>query len=217
MNPRPGIRALGIAESTRGDACTIAGAVVRGDGIVDGAAFATATVGGLDATDAVIAIGEELDREDLRFLALGTVAPAWYNMIDVERVADETGLATVTVTFEASTGLEAALADAFSGVERDRRLAIYRSLPSREPCRVNDETVYVRSVGIESDTARELVETFTPTGGRPEPIRVARELARAAASYRERIVGGELASGGLTNHESTDTARADHGLADRDE
>ena len=187
MNHPPGIRALGIAESTRGEACTIAGAVVRGDGIVDGAAFATATVGGLDATAAVIAIEAELDREDIRLISLGAIAPAWYNLIDIERVADETGLATVAVTFEESTGLEAALADAFSGIERDRRLEIYRSLPSREPCRVNDETVYVRSVGLGQEDACELVRRFTPTGGRPEPIRVARELARAGARYRESI------------------------------
>ncbi|WP_290817840.1 DUF99 family protein [Halovivax sp.] len=185
MTPRPGVRALGVAESARDDRSTLAGAVVRADRVVDGAAFGSATVGGLDATDAVVELVDGLDREDVRYLLVGAVAPAWYNVLDLGRVHEATGLPTVAVTFEASDGLEDALAEAFSGEALERRLERYRSLPPRRELSVNDETVYVRAVGLSDEAAADVLRTFTPEGGRPEPIRVARLLARAGASALE--------------------------------
>ncbi|PSQ33541.1 DUF99 domain-containing protein, partial [Halobacteriales archaeon SW_12_69_24] len=50
----------------------------------------------------------------------------------------------------------------------------------RRPVTVNDERVFVRAVGCEEDEAADVVRAFTPEGGRPEPLRVARLAARAA-------------------------------------
>lgn len=182
---KPGVRALGVAESFREDRSTLAGAVVRADRVVDGAAFASCTVGGLDATEAVETLWDAAGREDVRYLLVGAVAPAWYNLLDLERLQTSTERPVVAVTFEASDGLEDGLRDAFSGDELDARLALYRSLPPRRELRVNDETVYVRSVGLATDEAAAVVRTFTPEGGRPEPLRIARLLARAGREYLE--------------------------------
>lgn len=191
MADSPGIRALGIADSSHAEWCTVAGAVVRGDRVVDGAAYSTATVGGLDATDGICSIVDSLDREDLAVLMVGSVAPAWFNVIDLERLRETSGLPTVAVTFEESEGLEEPLREAFSGDELASRLERYRALPPRRAVRVNDETVFVRALGLEPAAAADLVRTFTPEGGRPEPIRVARELARAGAAYRARTLDRE--------------------------
>ncbi|PSQ09470.1 DUF99 domain-containing protein, partial [Halobacteriales archaeon QS_7_68_65] len=53
---KAGVRALGVAESSRPDATrsTLAGAVVRADRVVDGFAFGSCTVGGTDATETVV-------------------------------------------------------------------------------------------------------------------------------------------------------------------
>ena len=48
---------------------------------------------------------------------------------------------------------------------------------------VDDETVFVRAVGLEDDAARDVVRGFTPEGGRPEPVRVARVAARAVDAF----------------------------------
>ena len=185
MSQKPGVRALGVAESVRGERSTLAGAVVRADRVVDGASFASCTVGGTDATDALVALVDDLDREDVRYLLVGAVAPAWYNLLDLGSIHEATALPTIAVTFEASDGLEDGLREAFSGEARSDRLERYRSLPPRRELRVNDETVYVRSVGIDTEEAATVVRTFTPSGGRPEPVRVARLVARAGADYRE--------------------------------
>ena len=186
---KSGTRALGVAESytgTAGDRSTLAGVVTRADRTTDGFAFADCTVGGLDATDAIVGLYDQLDREDVRYVFVAGVAPAWYNLIDLHAIHDDTTLPVLAVTFEASTGLEAALRDEFSGEALDARLDRYHRLPSREPVAVNDHTVYVRAVGLGADEAAAVVDGFTPEGGRPEPLRVARLAARAADAWRRR-------------------------------
>jgi endonuclease V-like protein UPF0215 family len=176
---KAGVRALGVAESFRGDRSTLAGVVVRASRVVDGFVFGTCTVGGTDATDAVIDLVDRLGRADVQYLFLAGIAPAWFNVLDLQQVHRETDLPVLSVTFEASNGLESALEEAFSGAALDERLAVYRRQPDRVRVAVNDETVFVRAVGPAHDKARTVVRGFTPEGGRPEPVRVARLVARA--------------------------------------
>ncbi|MCU4926607.1 DUF99 family protein [Halobacteria archaeon AArc-dxtr1] len=185
---KSGVRAVGVAESAGDDrqTATLAGAVVRADGIVDGLSYADCTVGGTDATAAVGSLLADLDRPDARYVLLGAVAPAWYNVLDLERLAEASDGPVIAVTFEESDGLAPALRAEFSGVELERRLTRYRALPPREPVAVGSETMYVRAVGCERQEAERVVQAFTDSGGRPEPIRVARLAARAARRYREK-------------------------------
>ncbi|WP_276249346.1 DUF99 family protein [Haloarcula rara] len=184
---KPGRRALGIAASDRDQRSHLAGAVVRADRAVDGFVFGTCTVGGSDATVAVCDMFDRLDREDLGYLFLSGIAPAWFNLLDLHAIHDHTGLATLSVSFEASPGLADAIRDAFASDDTIAdRLATYRAQPARRELSVNDDTVFVRSVGLEADEADAVVRAYTPTGGRPEPLRVARLAARAVAVERDR-------------------------------
>lgn len=181
---KAGVRALGVAESYRGERSTLAGAVVRASRVVDGFAFSSCTVGGTDATAAVGDLYETVDREDVRYLLVGGVALAWYNVLDLHALADRVGRPVVAVTFEESAGLEASLRESFDGDALDERLSAYRALPPRERLVVNDQDTYVRSVGIDAAAARDVVRAFTPEGGRPEPLRVASLAARGADAWR---------------------------------
>ena len=158
---KAGVRTLGIAESYRERRSTLAGAVVRANRVVDGFAFATCTVGGTDSTTAITSLFEDLGREDVRYLLVAGIAPAWFNVVDLHRLHEATGTPVLSVTFEGSEGLERAIREAFDG-----------------------ETVYVRSVGLADDEANDVVRTFTHEGGRPEPVRVARLAARGVDSFR---------------------------------
>jgi len=180
-----GTRALGIAESTTDAQSHLAGAVVRASRVVDGFVFGTCTVGGSDSTEAICSMVDSLDREDVRYLLVAGIAPAWFNVVDLQAVADDTGLPTVSVSFEASPGLEAAIRDAFADPRvAEERIATYRAQPDRHRLSVNGESVYARAVGIGPDDAADVVRAFTPEGGRPEPLRVARLAARARADNR---------------------------------
>lgn len=179
---KKGVRALGVAESYRGQEGNsyLAGAVVRASRVADGFSFTTATVGGTDATDAVIRLYERVDRDDIRLVMLSGVALSWYNIVNLRRVHKETDVPVVSVTYEESDGLRDAVLNEFDGDACDDRLALYDSLPSRR--RVGD--LYVRSVGVPDESADEWVRGFT-YDGRPEPVRIARLAARGLLGYEE--------------------------------
>lgn len=183
---KPGRRALGIAESfgSNAETSTLAGAVVRADRVVDGLQFGSCTVGGTDSTQAISDLYATFDREDIRYVLLSGVALAWYNIVTLDTIATRTGCPVLAVTYEESTGLEDPLRAAFDGDALDRRLQRYRQLPPRWALSVNGTTVYVRAVDLDRETARRVLRAYTPEGGRPEPLRVARLAARGAREFR---------------------------------
>ena len=159
---------------------------------VDGFAYATATVGGLDATDAVCTLVDRLDREDVRYLLVSGVAPAWFNLLGLDRLAEAFDRPVYAVSYEASPGLEPALREAFDGDALAERLAAYRSLPPRvsvEPADSGEEAPgsdgprFVRAVGVDPEDAAAAVRGLTRDGFRRcEPLRIA---ALAASAHRE--------------------------------
>lgn len=195
---KAGTRAIGVAESYRdarsgpGDeatgqsagSSTIAAAVVRADRAVDGLAFGSCTIGGTDATEAIVDLVGRLGREDGRYVLVSGIAPAWYNVLDLAAIHAGVDRPVVSVSFEASGGLEPALQEAFEGDELAERVERYRRQPDRSPVTVNGETLFVRAVGLKPEEAGDVVRAFTPEGGRPEPLRVARTAARAADRWR---------------------------------
>ena len=199
---KPGTRAVGIAESTTDDRCLLCGAVVRADRAVDGVGFASATVGTCDATDAILRLLDRLDRDDIRYLLVSGVAPAWFNILDLDRIAAVADRPVLSISYEASPGLAPAIEREFEGAARKERLAAYDRLPPRRRVEVTGETLFVRSVGFgdtdagdetaasddasapaASEAVAHIVRAYTPTGGRPEPVRVARLAARGAQTW----------------------------------
>ena len=187
---KKGVRALGIAESYRGEDgdSFLAGAVVRADAVVEGFRFTTITVGGTDATDRIVELYESFERDDLRFVLVSGIAPAWYNIVDIEAIHDETAVPVVSVTYEEGDedGLRSALEDEFEGDALEKRLALYDGLPPRRRLSVGEKDLYVRSAGVSDDRADGWVRGFTRSDEgsvRPEPVRVARLAARGLLDF----------------------------------
>lgn len=183
---KEGVRALGVAESYRGEdgESYLAGTVVRASRVLDGIVYTTATVGGTDATDAVVRLYKNADREDLRLLMVSGVALSWYNLVDLRAVHDATELPVLSVTYEESDGLRDAVKREFEGDAAKERLSVYDSLPPRRRLDNDGNELYVRSVGVEDERADEWVHGFTHDG-RPEPLRVARLAARGLLNHEE--------------------------------
>jgi hypothetical protein len=188
MAPKPGSRAIGIAASDGPNDSQLCGAVVRADRVVEDLVFARCTTGGTDATDACCELLERLDRPDARWLLLAGVAPAWFNLISLDDVHTAADRPVIAVSFEASNGLDGPLREQFSGEALRRRLAVYRSLPPRSAVAVGDTELWLRTVGIETAAAADVIRAFVPDGGdRPEPLRIARLAARAGREQAERV------------------------------
>jgi len=195
----PPSRTLGVAFSDGDRVSRIAGAICRADGTVDGLAYDACTVGGTDATQAVRSLVTDLGREDVRHVSLAGVAPAWFNLLDLEALQAAIDRPVTAVSYEASDGLEPALREAFDGEALETRLSTYRSLPSRHrvdpftddesaasatgrsttPTTAADPNrdlapLFVRAVGIDADRAATVVRSLVRAGfRRPEPLRVA--------------------------------------------
>lgn len=182
VNPyKKGFRVLGIAESfvRKHPKSVLAGVVMRRDLVVDGVALSTATVGGLDATEAVLEIFKALDRRDISCLMLSGAIISWYNIVDLERIHAETGLPLLNLTYEESPGIEQFIRRYFG--DDERRLELYRKLGPREPLLLKTGAkVFVRYYGMSKREAEAVLNAFTTHGGVPEPVRVANLVARAA-------------------------------------
>ncbi len=181
---KPALRVLGVAESfirARPES-VLAGVVMRADLRVDGLAFARATVGGDDATKAVLKIYEDLDRSDVNAFLLSGVAVSWFNIIDISEVFEKTGKPLICLTYEESPGLEKYIREYF--LQPEEKLRRYERLGERELLKLKtDYEVYVRVLGASADDARVLLNKFTLDGRVPEPVRVAKLAARAALKF----------------------------------
>ena len=186
---KKGIRALGIAESfVKGVSGTsvLAGVVLRADMIVDGFTFAEATVESMDATQKIIQMNKALDRDDVNVLLLNGCVISWYNVVDLDRVAQAVRLPLVCVTYDDSAGLEKYFEENFPD-DWHQRIEVYHRNGPRKPLKLHTgNTVYVRALNVsEGDTLR-LLNKFTHHGAMPEPLRIARLLARNLIRHRGR-------------------------------
>ena len=179
---KKGIRVLGIAESFRREEekSVLAGVVMRSDFFIDGVAFAKITVGGMDATEGILHIFESLQRADINVTMLNGCVISWFNIVDMKKVYEKLRIPLICVTYEESEGLEGHIKKHFEEDERDRRIKAYKKLGDRTPMRLrNNYEVLIRFLGMEKSEAGAILKKFTSHGRVPEPLRVARIIARA--------------------------------------
>tara|TARA_Y100000780_G_scaffold225090_1_gene237194 strand:- start:785 stop:1369 length:585 start_codon:yes stop_codon:yes gene_type:complete len=175
------IRALGIAESfvkTQNQSILV-GIVMRSDIVIDGVSYASATIKGDDATDTIINIYENLDRTDINFVILGGLIISMYNIIDIERLWQRLKIPIIGVTFKESEGLDSHIKQVFLDTWKNK-LEAYHRLGSREKIKLKTGyDVFIRVKGINTKSAEQALNKFVLQGSIPEPIRVARLIARA--------------------------------------
>ena len=181
---KSGIRAMGIAESTRplgtrkSILCSI---VMRSDLIIDGCIFGRATVGGNDSTENIISMFRNLKRKDINLIMILGSIISHYNVIDGDKIAEETGIPLVAITFKNSIGLDSSIRERFP--DWQQKLDMYDRIRDRRRVKLaTGYHVYLRPSLISFEEARKTVEKFTLQGALPEPLRVARLIARARAS-----------------------------------
>ena len=180
---KKGLRVLGIAESfSSRDFSVLAGVVMRKDLRIDGISFSRITVGGMDATEGVLELFRQMERKDINVILVSGCVIAWYNILDPSRVSRETGLPVVVVTYEDSDGLKDEIAHHFPG--DSARITAYESLGERSPLSLpTGHTIYLRSFGLDLHDAGRLCRDLILDGKIPEPLRIARLMARAAMHF----------------------------------
>ncbi len=159
---------------------------MRADMIIDGFTFSKVTVGGMDATEKIIEMYEFLDREDINVILLNGCVISWFNVINLSQVAGATKLPLICVTYNESEGLEVYFKKYFSQ-DWQKRTEIHRQNGSRTPLTLKTgHTVYTRFLNVNEKETLRLLNKLTLHGAVPEPLRIARLLARSL--MRSRVV-----------------------------
>ncbi len=177
---KKGIRVLGIAESYRGrERSRLCGVVMRRDLYIDGFTFGEITVGGSDATRVILGMIRSLAREDITGVMISGSVIAWYNIINPWSIMKDSGLPVISVSYEASGGLEEHIRHHFP--DEPDRMSAYSLLGERQPVRLHTgHILYARGYGLDTRDVTALCRMFVHHGKIPEPCRVARFCARAA-------------------------------------
>ena len=172
-------RLIAVAESFTLDApkSVYAGVVSYRDGEIEDVAIALATVGGLDSTDAILGMLESLGRQDIQLILLDGCILSWYNIVDVDRLAEK--LPVICLTFEEPRGnAESAIRKLFPA-DAEERLARLAKISNPIGLVVDGARMWIRAWGIDLRTAIRLVASLPRIGSVPYQIRVARRIARA--------------------------------------
>ena len=176
---KKGIRGLAIAESFSQDSkkSVLSGIVMSTDLVIDGFVVGYSTVGGDDATDSILTMYEKLDRPDVSFILISGIVISLYNIVDVKRISEKTGLPVIGVTYEESPGIENAIKHHFPDSYKSK-LAEYSKLGSREKITLHtSHNLYIRNEGCTALEAKQLLDKMTLQGSVPEPLRIAQLLA----------------------------------------
>jgi endonuclease V-like protein UPF0215 family len=178
---KKGVRVLGISESfikDKSKKSILTGLIMRADFVIDGFSFSKTTVGGMDATDSILEIYQKLGREDINLVFLNGCVISWFNIIELKRVYRDIARPIVCITYEKSEGLEKYLTEYF-GSEAEDRITKYKENGEREEFKLHTgKKIFVRYLGLNRDDAIQVLNKFTLHGSIPEPLRVARLLAR---------------------------------------
>ena len=176
---KKGIRGLSIAESfsQTSKKSVLSGIVISTDLVIDGFVFGHSTVGGDDATDAILAMHEKLDRPDVSFLLISGIVISLYNIVDVKRISEKIGLPVIGVTYEESSGIEDAIKHHFPESYKSK-LTEYSKLEPRKKITLHTScNLYVRNEGCTVLETKQLLDKITLQGSIPEPLKITQLLA----------------------------------------
>ncbi len=183
---KPGIRALGVAESFRQGQkrSVLAGVVMRSDFVIDGVAIGRTAVGGDDATSSIARLFRKFRRNDVNLILVSGAILSLYNIIDVDLLSKKTKLPVICLTYKETAGIEESIRRHFPE-GAGKKLEAYAKLGKRAGVRLHTGyRVYVRTAGMDSDSSQLVLDPFTLQGSVPEPVRVAKLLARAVLATR---------------------------------
>jgi len=176
---KKGIRGLAIAESFSQNSkkSVLSGIVMSTDLVIDGFVFGYSTVGGDDATDAILEMYEKLDRQDISFLLISGIVISLYNIIDMKRISEKIGLPVIGITYEESSGIEDAIKHHFPESYKSK-LTEYSKLEPRKKITLHTSyNLYVRNEGCTVLEAKQLLDKITLQGSIPEPLKITQLLA----------------------------------------
>lgn len=183
---RPNVRVLAIDDAPfpyRGPArVRLVGVLSRGPHLVEGV-FTTTIV--RDGWGATRAIARMVERNGLavqaRFILIDGLSVGGFNLVDLPKLAEETGCAALAV-MRRPPDMDAFLRAMARLPNLERRRAV---MEKAGPIHAADQA-WFQCAGCEPEVGRTLLATLTHQGRTPEPLRVAHLIAAGLVLGRSR-------------------------------
>ncbi len=158
------------------------GVVTRGGGHVDGFLVDDVEIDGTDATDIMVEmINGSRHKEQLRIILTSGITFAGFNVLDIEKVFEKTGLPVIVVVREKPdmSSIKSAVRNLSNWKKRWKKL---NSAGELIPVEVDNQgnrksTVYIQVKGIIEKEAKKVVQMSSTISTIPEPLRLAHLLA----------------------------------------
>jgi endonuclease V-like protein UPF0215 family len=187
MDVKDETRVLGFQDgpfSFGDETCQLAGVLARGGGYVEGVLVDEVTVDGRDATDTIVDLVAPTGFADTaQALAFEGGTVGGFNVLDLDRLHEALGLPVIALTREEPdpASVRAALERHVDDAEDRARLLQAHPVHAVE---LDEAPVYLRHAGGDTRRLAQLVRVHTVRGRVPEPLRIARLVARAVARGR---------------------------------
>jgi endonuclease V-like protein UPF0215 family len=174
------IRVLGIDDSPfsfSDEYSIIIGVIMRGKDYIESVLSRKIQVDGFDATSLCIdMINKTRHKKQLRVALIDGVSFCGFNVIDIEKIFNETNLPIITITRDKPDiiKIKNALFKNFSDW-KIRLNIIKKGILHQIETAYNP--IYIKCVGISLNEAKEIITLSTIRGVIPEPIRIAHLIA----------------------------------------
>lgn len=183
---KTGLRGLVVAESFSPDSenSTLAGVVMRRDLVIDGLVTGTTTITGNDATSEILRMYSDLGRSDINYLLISGVIISMYNIVDIEKIHDALDIPVLGITHSKSRGNVQSALRRFP--EFAQKSKMYKQLQDRTKISLHtSHDVFVRFKGCSTMDATRLLDGLVLQGAVPEPVRIAKMIAKSIREYHE--------------------------------
>lgn len=176
------IRILGFDDSAftprSKELVPVIGVVFRGGKFLDGLLRTEVTVDGMDSTEKIIKlINSSRNKQQLKVIMFDGITFAGFNMIDAKKIFEETRIPVLIINRKMPDLVKVKKAlkrfDDF-----DSKLKALENAGQIKECYLKDfKRVFYQNIGIDDETAKEVIVLSCTRGFIPEPLRIAHIIA----------------------------------------
>ena len=160
----------------------VVGVVFRGGCCLDGVMHTNIAIDGFDATERIASmINGSPHCKQLRLAMLCGITFAGFNVVDIKKLNQETGLPVIALTLE-KPDLEAVRRALYNLPNSDERWKMILDAGKIHEVRCRGKKIYMELAGISEADAREIVKLTSTRSSYPEPLRVAHLIASGISS-----------------------------------
>jgi len=170
----------GAFEAKSSQPVPVIGVIYRGGKILDGALKTEVAVDGTEATEKLVKlINSTRHKQQLKVIMFDGITVAGFNMIDIKEIHEKTNIPVIVINRKMPD-----LKSVKNALKRfddfENRWKTVEDAGEIKECYVKDfKKVYFQHIGMDEETAKEVIKLSSTRGFIPEPLRVAHLIATA--------------------------------------